>query len=94
MENSSNLRYDVLRTRDGNFITINVADLLPVVSPGYWSQPNSPEKYESSRAAVAAWCAANGAYLYVYDEDSFNLYIAAQEATAAGLERIVYENLS
>lgn len=50
--------------------------------------------YEDTRAVVLTWCASHGAHYYARCHSDFDTCEAARETVAAGLRRVVLEDLS
>ena len=76
-------------------VGVNVCDVIDFVIPGYWKMDfNVRPDYETTQAAILAWCKDHGAHYYARDREHFNTCEAAQETVDLGLRRVVLEDLS
>ena len=84
-----------LYSEDGVYMVkvVNICDLLTdIYGEDYWG--NWDIDYDTSRAAVIAWCKKHNSYYYSAARENFKMFIALREAIEAGNDTVVVEDLS
>ena len=76
-------------------VGIDVTGVLELLWPGYWDRRlYETLSYEDTRGGILTWCEAHGAHYYARGREEFDTCEAARETVAAGLRRVVLEDLS
>jgi hypothetical protein len=73
-------------------VGIDVAGVLELLWPD--RRLYETLSYEDTRVAIVTWCEAHGAHYYARCREEFDTCEAARETVAAGLRRVVLEDLS
>lgn len=85
--------FDVHPARE--VLGVNVTRVIELLFPNYYDMSKwHLRDFEADRAAIQAWCDANGAVYYARGREEFSMSEAREEALAAGKSLVVYEDLS